>query len=233
MIPKTIHYCWFGGNPLPNKARKCIESWKKYCPEFQIIEWNENNVALSACPQYINDAYNAKKYAFVSDYIRLKVLYEHGGFYMDTDVELVKPLSAFLSDRAVIGFENNNFVNSGQMLAAEAGHPILVEMMACYNSVAFYKEDGSIFLLGCPHVNTDVLAAHGLNKDGQEQVVANVHVYPEYYFNPLDSTTGELRKTDKTVSIHWYAMTWKSPVMKLRVRLLKPVRRFLKKFIIS
>ena len=98
MIPKTIHYCWFGGNPLPKQAQKCIESWKKYCPEYDIVEWNENNFDLAKCPEYVRDAYSAKKFAFASDYVRLKVLYEHGGFYMDTDVELLKSLNKFEND---------------------------------------------------------------------------------------------------------------------------------------
>jgi len=229
MIPKIIHYCWFGETPLPEKAQKCVASWKKYCPDYEIREWNESNVDFSKCPQYVQDAYHAKKFAFASDYIRLKVLYENGGFYMDTDVELIKSLDQFLTDNAVIGFENDDFVNSGQMLAAEAGHPILSEMMERYNTVSFYRSDGSMYLLGCPHVNTDVLAEYGLKKDGNEQNIADVHVYPADYFNPLDSVTGMLHKTENTVSIHWYAMSWKPPVLQLRVRILRRIRKSLAK----
>lgn len=229
MIPKTIHYCWFGGNEKPEKAKKCIASWKQYCPDYEIREWSEENVSLANCPQYVRDAYKAKKYAFVTDYVRLKVLHEHGGFYMDTDVELLKSLDGFLGDRGVIGFENDEFVNSGQMLAAEAGHPILHEMMECYNDVAFYREDGSMYLLGCPHVNTDVLVRHGLVKNGREQTVAEVHIYPADWFNPLDSATGLLEKTGNTVSIHWYSMSWIPKGKQLRVKLMRMARRILKK----
>ncbi len=229
MIPKTIHYCWFGGNPLPKQAQKCIESWKKYCPEYDIVEWNENNFDLAKCPEYVRDAYSAKKFAFASDYVRLKVLYEHGGFYMDTDVELLKSLNKFENDRAVIGFENDDFVNSGQMLAAEAGHPVLAEMMEHYCSVSFYKPNGEMYLLGCPHVNTEVLVGHGLVKDGCEQTVADVHVYPADWFNPLDSATGELTLTENTVSIHRYAMSWVHKWTQRRVILLRWVRRILTK----
>lgn len=229
MIHKKLHYCWFGDNPKNAHVIKCILSWKKYCPDYEIIEWNDNNFPLEECPQYVMQAYKERKYAFVSDYARLKILYDHGGFYMDTDVELLKPLDNFLEDYAVLGFENDNYVNSGQMLAAEAGHPILKEMMEQYRNISFYHQDGSINLLICTRVNTDVLVTHGLKKNGKEQIVANVHVYPEDYFNPLDSVTGELRKTQNTVSIHWYSMSWKSPVVRFRVRLLRPVRRFLLK----
>lgn len=227
MIPKKIHYCWFGGNPKPKLAEKCIASWKKYCSGWEIIEWNEENVDLDACPQYVRDAYSAKKYAYVSDYIRLKVLHAHGGFYMDTDVELLKSLEFLRQDKAVIGFENDSFVNSGQLLASEAGHPVLAEMMERYDHVSFHKADGSMFLLGCPHVNTDALCAHGLVKNGREQIVGDVHVYPADWFNPLDSATGIINKTKNTVSIHWYSMSWISPAKRLRVRMMRIVRRAL------
>lgn len=229
MIPKIVHYCWFGGSEKPDAAKKCIESWKKYCPDYGFREWNEDNFSLADCPQYVRDAAAAKKYAFVSDYVRLKVLFDYGGFYMDTDVELLCSLDGFLEDRAVIGFENDNFVNSGQMLAAEAGHPILREMMDCYRDVAFYRPDGSMYLLGCPHVNTEVLEAHGLVKNGREQVVADVHIYPADWFNPLDSATGLLNKTENTVSIHWYSMSWIPKWKQIRVVLLRKVRKLLKK----
>lgn len=227
MIPQTIHYCWFGGNEKPEKAKICIASWKKYCPEYEIIEWNEENFPPQDCPKYVRDAYDAKKYAFVTDFVRLKVLYDRGGFYMDTDVELLKSLDPFLENAGVIGFENDEFVNSGQMLAAETGHPLLREMMACYENIEFWKTDGGMYLLGCPHVNTDVLVRHGLVKNGQLQTVDGFHVYPADWFNPLDSATGELRKTENTVSIHWYSMSWISPARRIRVKILRRVRRVL------
>ena len=229
MIPKTIYYCWFGGSEKPEKAKKCIDSWKKFCPDYEIREWNDDNFPLDDCPQYVRDARAARKYAFVTDYVRLKVLFDQGGFYMDTDVELLRSLNDFRGDRAVIGFENDNFVNSGQMLASEAGHPILKEMMERYTGVDFYRPDGSMFLLGCPHVNTEVLENHGLMKNGREQMVADVHVYPADWFNPLDSTTGLLNKTDNTVSIHWYSMSWISPAKRLRVKILRRIRRLFAK----
>lgn len=229
MIPKIIHYCWFGGNEKPEKAQKCIASWGNFCPDYEFREWSEENVSLEDCPKYVRDAYDAKKYAFVTDYVRLKVLYDHGGFYMDTDVELLKSLDPFLGDQAVIGFENDEFVNSGQILAAEAGHPVMLEMMACYENVEFYRADGSMYLLGCPHVNTDVLVRHGLVRNGREQTVADVHVYPADWFNPLDSATGMLNKTKNTVSIHWYSMSWIPKWKQMRVIALRKVRTLLTK----
>ena len=229
MIPKMIHYCWFGGSEKPEAANKCIASWRACCPGYELREWNEGNADLEQCPAYVRDAYAAKKYAYVSDFIRLKALFEHGGFYMDTDVELLKDLDRFLCDDGVIGFENDLFVNSGQMLAARAGHPILAEMMERYRNIEFYRADGSMFLLGCPHVNTEVLTNHGLVLNGQEQTVGDFHVYPADWFNPLDSATGELLKTENTVSIHWYSMSWIPLWKRMRVKMMRKVRRLLRK----
>lgn len=229
MIPKTIHYCWFGGKEKPGSTQKFIEGWKALCPDYKIFEWNDDNFSLDNCPQYIKDARSANKFAFVSDYVRLKVLYDHGGIYMDTDVQLLKPLDTLLENDAFIGFENSSFVNSGQILGAKAGHPILNEMMDKYKGIDFYRPDGGIYLLGCPHVNTEVLVNHGMALNGKEQTVANVHIYPSDWFNPLDSTTGELNKTENTVSVHWYSMTWISPWKRRRVKIMRIIRRFFKK----
>ena len=228
MIPKKIHYCWFGRGEKPKLAQKCIASWKEYCPDYEIIEWNEDNFDLDY-NGFTRYCYDNKKWAFLSDFARLVVVAEHGGIYFDTDVELLKTLDPFCADHAVIGFENDQFVNSGQMMAAEAGHPVLAEMMERYDHISFYKPDGSIFLLVCTYVNTEVLCKHGLVKNGREQNVADVHVYPADWFNPLDSTTGILTKTENTVSIHWYSMSWISPARRLRVRIMRVVRRIIRK----
>ena len=129
MIPKIIHYCWFGRNPKPELAVKCIKSWKKRCPDYEIIEWNEDNFDISSCPLYVRQAYEAKKWAFVSDYVRLKVVYDEGGVYLDTDVELKKGLDALLAYDAYFGFEDGTHVNTGLGFGAVKGAPILKEMM--------------------------------------------------------------------------------------------------------
>lgn len=228
MLPKIIHYCWFGGKEKPDTVKKCIASWAANCPDYEIREWNERNFSLESCPEYVRDAYTAQKYAYVADYVRLKVLFDQGGFYMDTDVELLKTLDIFLEDTGIIGFENDAFVNSGQMLGAMAGHPILGEMMEYYEDIEFYREDGSMYLLGCPHVNTAVLVRHGLVRNGQEQLAADFHIYPADWFNPLDSATGELYKTENTVSVHWYSMSWIPLWKRIRVKMMRRVRRALR-----
>lgn len=211
MIPKTIHYCWFGGNPLPELAKKCIKSWKKYCPDYRIVEWNESNFDLSAAPLYVRQAYEAKKWAFVSDYARLQIVFAQGGIYFDTDVELVKSPEALLAYSAYFGFEDEVHVNTGLGFGAEQGCPILADMLADYQNIPFVLEDGSFDLTPCPVRNTEALVRHGLVCDNSRQLLpGNVAVFPTDWFRPLDYLTGVLKKTENTVSIHRYASSWYS-----------------------
>ena len=141
MIPKIIHYCWFGGNPLPKSAEKCIKSWKKYCPDYEIIEWNESNFDINS-NQYVREAYENKKYAFVTDYVRLYAMYNYGGIYMDTDVEVLKPLDCFLDNHAFSGFESSGYIPTG-LMASEKEFPLFRELLKYYGNRAFVNPDGS------------------------------------------------------------------------------------------
>lgn len=224
MIPKIIHYCWFGRGEKPELAKKCIASWRKFCPDFEIREWNEDNCDYLAMP-FMAEAYAAKKYAFVSDVMRLIVLEQYGGVYFDTDVEVLRDITPLLNDEGFIGFENDRYVNSGQAMAMVAHQPVVQVMIEEYKKLHFVKPDSSMAPVGCPHLNTDVLERFGLERNGQEQVVAGIHVYPADWFNPLDSTTGELNKTPNTYSIHWYSMSWLPKQKRFRVRLFRYLRR--------
>ncbi len=211
MIPKIIHYCWFGGNPKPKLAEKCLKSWKKYCSDYQIIEWNESNYDLTAAPLYVRQAYEAKKWAFVSDYVRLQVVYDHGGIYFDTDVELVKKPDALLEYSAYFGFEDETHANTGLGFGAEQHAPILAEMLADYRDIPFVLEDGSFDLTPCPVRNTEVLLRHGLELNNNLQILeGNVAILPKDYLCPLDYYSGVLSKTRHTVSIHRFAASWYS-----------------------
>ena len=224
MIPKIIHYCWFGRGEKPELAKKCIASWKKFCPDFEIREWNEDNCDYLAMP-FMAEAYAAKKYAFVSDVMRLAVLEQYGGVYFDTDVEVLRDISPLLDDEGFIGFENDQYVASGLTIAAEAHHPVIQAMIEEYKKLHFAGADGSVTPVGCPHLNTDVMERFGLVRNGQEQLVAGIHVYPADYFNPLDSVTGKLTKTENTYSIHWYSMSWLPKRKRIRAQLLRYLRR--------
>lgn len=209
MIPKTIHYCWFGGNPLPELALRCIKSWKKYCPDFEIVQWNEESFDISAAPLYVRQAYEAKKWAFVSDYARLRIVYENGGLYFDTDVELIRSPEQLLGYSAWFGFEEERQVATGLGFGAEKGAPILAEMLADYQNIPFVLEDGSFDMTPCPTRNTAALVRAGLICDNTQQLLpGNVAVFPKDWFCPLDYLTGRLHKSKNTVSIHRYAASW-------------------------
>ena len=227
MIPKIIHYCWFGRGEKPELAKRCIASWKKFCPDFEICEWNEDNCDYLAMP-FMAEAYAAKKYAFVSDVMRLAVLEQYGGVYFDTDVEVVRDISPLLNDEGFIGFENNRFVNSGQVMAAVPHQPVVQAMIEEYKKMHFTNADGSLNAVGCPHLNSDVMERFGLARSGQEQLVAGIHVYPADWFNPLDSVTGKLTKTENTYSIHWYSMSWLPKRTQIRAKIGRVIRRIRK-----
>ena len=212
-IPKKIHYCWFGRNPLPLSAQKCISSWRKFFPDHEIIEWNEDNFDVNSIP-YTAQAYEAKKYAFVSDYARFKILYEHGGIYFDTDVEVIKPFDDILSNGSFMGVEVEPSKNApiavaaGLGIGAEAGNPIYAEIITFYSTLNFYLPDGNINPYAVVRITTDFLLRHGLKQISGIQTVDNIIIYPSDYFNPLDDATGRLKKTSNTHSIHWYSKTW-------------------------
>ena len=202
MIPKIIHYCWFGGNPLPKSAEKCIESWKKLLPDYEIREWNEQNFDVTSHP-YAKMAYEQKRWAYLSDVVRLIVVEREGGFYFDTDVELVRRPDELLQDENVsawFGWENHTILNTGLGFAAEAHHPAVRAMLAMY--------DGLLEIKGCPQQNTEALMPLGLVRDGSRQRVCEAEILPVEYLCPYNDLTGVMRKTKNTISIHWFT---KSP----------------------
>lgn len=207
MIPKVIHYCWFGRNPKPKSVLKCIESWKKYCPDYKIIEWNEDNFSIED-NLYCKQAYEAKKWAFATDYARLVIIYNNGGIYLDTDVELIKPWDELLVHNFFIGRQPGFQVNTGAGFGAIKGHPVLKRMIDDYADIPFVKENGEFDLWTCPHRNSQWLFENGLKSDDSYQEVAGVAVYPIEYFSPLDAWTRSLSKTSKTYSIHHCDATW-------------------------
>lgn len=207
-IPKTIHYCWFGGNPLPKDAQKSIASWKKYLPAYEIKQWNESNFDINCC-QYVKGAYEAKKYAFVSDYARFWVLYNEGGVYFDTDVEVIRDMSHIIEAGCFMGFEkglegSEMGVNPGLGLGIEAHNTVIKDILSLYQSkTGFDIGEGTIV-----HYTTEVLSRYGLNKEDCKQYVGGINIYPADYFCPMDSTTGITTVTKNTVSIHHYSCSW-------------------------
>lgn len=207
MIPKIIHYCWFGRNPLPESALKCIASWRKFLPDYEIKEWNENNFPIEECPVYAKQAYERKKWAFVSDYARFKILYDYGGLYFDTDVEIIKPIDDIIERGSFMGCGSENEINSGLGLAAAPGLGLYKEILEYYNTHEL-DLSGSITVV---QIVTDIVKEKGFGRTNEIQIVDGVSFYPPEYFSPIDYSTGKLILTDNTRSIHHYDASWMEP----------------------
>ena len=215
MIEKTIHYCWFGKNPLPDSAKKYIASCRKHFPDYEIKEWNEDNFDVNSIP-HTHDAYSAGKYAFVSDYARFWILYHFGGIYFDTDVEVIRPMDDIIAKGAFMGFELDNVKRSdsipaiapGLGLGAEKGNAIYAQILEGFEQLDFYLPDGSRNPFSMIPMVTKMMQERGLVLKDEMQTIDGITVYPNEYFNPFDDITGVLRKTPNTRSIHWYAKTW-------------------------
>ena len=218
MIPKVIHYCWFGHNPLPPLALKCIESWKKYCPDYKIICHNEDNFDLTQ-NRYLSEAYKAGKWAFVSDYARLKVVYDNGGIYLDTDVELIKPIDDLLLTKGFMGFDEKGIVATGLGFGAEKGNKIVSEFLKDYDNIPFVLPDGSYDLTPCPDRNTATLKRLGMDLKNTNQTFMDIKFLPDEYLCPMNYYTGKKTITKNTYSIHHYSASWTSVVTKRTTRI--------------
>ena len=207
MIPKIIHYCWFGQNPKPSLLHRCLASWKKYCPDYEIIEWNEDNFDLNCC-NYVREAYDAKKWAFVTDYARLKIVYDHGGIYLDTDVELLKSFDDLLDYPSFFGFEDGQSVNTGLGFGAEKGNPIVEDMLRGYDNIHFFQPNGTLDLLPCPIRNTKAIQSR---LEGHSSAIIRTPdgvFFPPEYFCPLSPDGSTKHITENTFSIHWFSASW-------------------------
>ncbi len=217
-IPKVIHYCWFGGNPLPELAHRCIASWKRFLPDYEIKEWNESNFDVYQAP-YVAEAYRLKKYAHVSDYARFWVLYHHGGIYFDTDVEVIRPIDDLLAKGSFLGFEcqegtpldnPNGNVNPGLGVAVSKHHPFFKLMLDYYNTIHFVrwngKSTGNITLKVTKFLDYE----HKQELSDGAVKVSDLYIYPIEYFCPIDYYTGQKNITENTRTIHHYMASWVS-----------------------
>lgn len=225
-IPRIVHYCWFGRGVKPSKMVKCMRSWEKHLAGYQFMEWNEDSFDLTS-NRYVKEAYEAKKYAFVSDYVRLYALYKHGGIYLDTDVEVVKSLDPFLKHEAFSGFEDEKFLQSGTMGAAKQHHWIK-ELLDDYDSRSFLRPDDSYDLTTNTAVITAICKNHGLVLNGSHQVLQNgVVFYPRDYFSPYDYINGGIFRTENSHTIHHFAKSWLPAHVRIRGEVKRLVSRVL------
>lgn len=225
MIPKKIHYCWFGGKELPELAKKCIESWKKYCPDYEIIKWDENTFDINS-NIYVKEAYQAKKYAFVTDYVRLYALYTQGGVYMDTDVEIIKNIDNFLENKSFSGFETEVTIPTG-IMASEANLSIFKELLDYYTNRHFIKANGELDLTINVITITEIMQQRGLKLNNTLQTVNDFTLYPKEYFCPIEYSTRKANITENTYTIHWFAGSWVSNKEKIKMKVYKIAKSIL------
>ena len=210
-IPKIIHYCWVGGKPKPQSVLYCIESWKRCCPDYEIREWNESNYDFTK-NEYMRQAYEAKKWGFVPDYARLDIVYEYGGIYLDTDVEMLRSFDELLEQDGFMGFENTGdgeyFVNCGHGYGAVPHHEVIRTARDLYDTISFLNADGTPNLLASPHFTTQALREFGLVQENRDQQLPGMTVYASDVLCPKNFRTGKIKKTPRTVSIHHFTASW-------------------------
>lgn len=210
-IPKTIHYFWFGNNEPSELIKKCIKSWKKYCPNYQIIKWDESNFDINICP-YVQEAYKTKNWAYVSDYARFYVLNKYGGLYLDTDVELIRPIDPIVQKGPFFALETEKYdsVNPGIGMASWANNSFYEKIIKDYNNSHFLNKEGIPIHKPVGQRVAAFLKEDGLRPSKNIQTIDGIKIYPKDYFCPLNYFTGEFKMTKNTVAIHHYASSWMS-----------------------
>lgn len=218
-IPKIIHYCWFGNGCKNKKIQKCINSWKIHMPDFEIIEWNESNFDVNKL-EYTKEAYNMKKYAFVSDVARIEALYKYGGIYFDTDVEVFKSFDDILYKRCVLGFEEEEYVATS-MMACEPNHPLIKKFLELYNNERFVDENGHIIQGTNVSKLTSLLMDKGLKRQNiYQEIEDGICIYPKEYFSPYVYPYGVYQITENSYCVHHFCVSWqsKSVILKRNIK---------------
>lgn len=229
-IPKIIHYCWFGRNPYPTKIKKYIESWHKFLPDYKFVLWNEDNFNIENSCEYIKDAYKEKKFAFVSDYVRLYALYKYGGIYLDTDIEMIKAIpSKVLYDKLIFSLDDGGYI-AGSFIASITNNQVIGKLIEFYNHLSFYNSDGTLNL----EVNNTYIQKMLIDLGYKYQQInclqrlkEGIVLYPDDYFHCRSLTSGKVNITDNSVAIHWHSILWASRKTKIinfiRINILVPL----------
>ena len=214
-IPRIIHYCWFGSSEKPEIVKKCIQSWKNILTDYEIIEWNEDNFDINS-NKYVKEAYENKKYAFVSDYVRVKALYDMGGIYLDTDVEVYKPLDKFLVKESFWGFEEKNYIATST-IGARPGNKLIKQFLDFYEGKSYTEMAKGLETSTNVQIVTRIFKEIGFKMNGEKQTIDNIGtIYPQEYFSPYDYINYYNKKTDKTYTMHHFYKSWVSPKDKMK-----------------
>jgi len=232
-MKKIIHYCWFGPKPLPKLAKKCINSWKKYMPDYEIKLWSEENIDLNEC-DFIKEAYENKKWAFVADYVRTKVLYEYGGIYMDTDMELTKPLDDLMTEDFVIGVEDSGYIAAGLIIVKNKHNKYVKKMLDFYRKTKF-NDIEDLFDISIPRVLTNIFKDDIDLSDTTKiiKIEKDLAIYPRDYFYPLSYDRKNNIFTENTYGIHYYDASWISFSSKIALWMNRNKLGFLVKYLYS
>ena len=213
LIPKKLHYMWLGGKEIPKPLQRCMDSWKKFCPDYEIIRWDEDNYDLDKHP-YMRQAYENGAFGFVPDYARIDILLEHGGIYLDTDVEIIRPIDDLLYQEAFCGVEKWQTVNLGGMSGCIPGQRGMKALLDNRKEVLFVNEDGTMNKRTCGYYDTNALIANGYKLDGSTQKILGMNVYTSDFFHPYDYMSGRIDQTSDTFSIHHFNGGWLSEDMR-------------------
>ena len=229
MIPKTIHYCWFGGKPLPESTKKYIRTWERFLPDYRIMEWNEANFSIQSAPDYVREAYEAKKYAFVSDYVRVQKLLQYGGVYFDTDVEVVRPFEQYLEGHSmVVGIEGDHTLTTA-LIACSEGHPFMEEFEKTYHTRHFLRKDGSMDLTVINDGFSRQAGEWGidLSKNEYQETGDRIAVYPAAYFSAFDTKNWHEKPSPVTCTIHHMDASWVDKKGSLHIAAIKGLQKIL------
>ena len=213
LIPKKLHYMWFGGKPIPSNLKRCMESWKKYCPDYEIIEWNETNYDVHK-HLYMKQAYDSHAYGFIPDYARLDILYNEGGFYLDTDVEIKRSIDDLRFQYAFCGVEKWQIINFGGLSGAVKGHPMIKEFLDARSDIYFLDDNGNQNRNTCGFYDTQTVLRMGYKLTGETQSIHSMNIYAYDYFHPYDYMSGIAHETENTYSSHWFHGGWMDERMK-------------------
>lgn len=225
-IPKIVHYCWFGGKEKPDSVKKCIESWKKFLPDYQLVEWNEDNFNIEKL-QYTKEAYVAKKYAFVSDVARIEALYQYGGIYMDTDVEVLKTFTPLLDARCILGMEEKGYVATSFM-AFEKEHPLVKQFLNLYENISFLDKNGQIITGTNVAKLTNLLIEKGFVQENYyQELEEGIKIYPKEFFSPYDYINCHYNITENSYCVHHFAVSWMSKKEQVKKEIKKQLSKIL------
>jgi hypothetical protein len=226
-IPKIIHYCWFGRGEKPQEVKRCIDSWGKFLSDYEFMEWNEDNFSIDSAIDYVKEAYQAKKYAFVSDYVRLLALYQYGGIYFDTDIEVIQSFDQYIDNSTIVlGFESKESLLTA-FIACEKNSEFIKEFLDTYQHRHFINQDGSCDLTTINFHFTKHAMKYGVEstQNKYQETATGIQVYPIEYFCGYDVINWHVSTTKNTCTVHHMASSWITGKQGMKGKIIKLIQK--------